>query len=72
MEVYMEKTINIEGMSCEGCSGRIERLLNAMDGVYAIVNLQEKKAYVTVSGAASDDALRAAIEDAGYTVTGIH
>lgn len=68
----MKKVINIEGMSCGHCSARVEKALKAMDGVEAVVNLAQKTATVTLSKEISDEALKTAIEDAGYDVTGIH
>lgn len=67
----MKKTIHIEGMSCSHCTGRVEKALNALDGVCATVSLEEKAAAVTLSKEVSDDVLRAAVTDAGYEVTGI-
>ncbi len=69
--ITMKKTIHIEGMSCSHCSGRVEKALNALDGVAATVSLEEKAATVTLSRDVSDNALRAAVTDAGYDVTGI-
>lgn len=67
----MKKTIMIEGMSCGHCSARVEKALNALDGVEAKVNLEAKSAEVTLSKEVSDDALRKAVEDAGYEVKAI-
>lgn len=69
--VKMEKKILIEGMACHHCSGRVEKVLNEMEGVSATVNLEEKTAYVTVANNTSDSELKKAIEDAGYTVVSI-
>lgn len=68
-EIKMEKKIIIEGMSCSHCSGRVEKALNALPGVTATVDLAAKTA--TVTGSAEDAALKKAVEDAGYTITGI-
>lgn len=66
----MERKIMIEGMACAHCSGRVEKALNALPGVTARVDLAGKCAYV--QGEALDSAaLKKAVEDAGYTVTGI-
>ena len=35
------------------------------------VSLEEKKAFVEAAPSVSDAALKAAVEDAGYTVTGV-
>lgn len=67
----MTKTISIEGMSCGHCSARVEKALNALDGVTATVDLDAKTATVQLSGTVSDEALKNAIVDAGYEVTGI-
>ena len=64
----MEKIIYIEGMSCAHCSRRVENALNELDGVSATVNLEEKSATLTLSKEVSADAIREAIEDAGFTL----
>lgn len=67
----MKKTIKIEGMMCSHCTGRVDKALNALDGVTATVSLEDKAAYVTVDGAVTDEELKKAVVDAGYEVTGI-
>jgi len=67
----MEKTIMIEGMTCSGCSGRVEKLLNKIDGVQAKVSHEENKADVKISGDVSDDVLKSTVESAGFKVVGI-
>ena len=67
----MKKTMMIEGMMCAHCSGRVEAALNALDGVTAHVDLAGKCAQVTLTKDVTDDALRKAVTDAGYTVTAI-
>lgn len=59
------KTLLVEGMSCAGCVGRVERALRAVPDVSsATVNLATERA--TVEGAASEEALIAAIQKTGY------
>ena len=70
-ELTMKKTIKIEGMRCSHCTGRVDKALNALDGVTATVSLEDKAAYVTVDGAVTDEELKKAVVDAGYEVTGI-
>ena len=70
-EITMSKKILVEGMSCGHCSARVEKALNAIDGVTAKVDLEAKTAFVDVTGNVSDDALKKAVEDAGYEVKGI-
>lgn len=66
-EKTMETVIKVNGMMCPHCKARVESVCKAVDGATdAVVDLQEKQ--VTVSGAASLDALKKAITDAGYEV----
>lgn len=67
----MQKIINIEGMSCGHCSARVEKALNALPGVTATVNLEDKTATVNYDGAVSDAQLTQAVTEAGYEVVGI-
>lgn len=56
----------IEGMNCASCVGRIERALNAVPGVlHTAVNLATERA--SVRGLASNEVLKAAVEQAGYS-----
>ena len=63
--------LDVEGMTCASCVGRVERALKAVPGVQsASVNLATERAEVT--GAAVDRALLVkAVEDAGYDVTSL-
>lgn len=67
----MKKVIGIEGMSCGHCAARVEKALNAIEGVSAKVDLKAKNAAVEISGEVSDAALKAAVEDAGYEVISV-
>lgn len=67
----MKKTIYIDGMMCHHCTGRVDKVLNALDGVSAQVSLEEKCAYVTLEKSYTDDELKNIIENEGYTVTEI-
>ena len=67
----MTKTIHIEGMMCPHCVRHATEALNKLEGVSAVVSLENKNAVCTISGDVSDEALKAAIIDAGYEVTGI-
>lgn len=66
-----QKTIIVEGMSCGHCSARVEKALNAMEGVEAKVDLAAKTATVTLSKEVNDTDLKKSVEDAGYVVTEI-
>ena len=67
-ETGMEKTMVIEGMMCTHCSGRVESALDAIPGVTAKVDLEQKTATVTAAAGVTEGALRKAVEDAGYKV----
>lgn len=65
----MKVILDIEGMSCEHCSARVEKSLRACGGVESVrVDLEGKCAEVV--GAALDEAaLKEAVESTGYDVT---
>ena len=65
----MEKKVVIEGMMCQHCRAHVDKALNAIPGASATVDLDSKTAVVT--GDVTDEAIRAAVEEAGYQVTGI-
>ncbi|MBR5111123.1 MAG: heavy metal translocating P-type ATPase [Clostridia bacterium] len=67
----MEKTMKIEGMMCMHCSGRVQKALEAVDGVEAAqVSHETGTAVVTMTKAVPDAMLVKAVTDAGYTVVG--
>ena len=68
-EPTMQKTLTIEGMMCAHCAAHVEKALNALPGVTAVVDLAAKTAVVT--GDAGDETLKKAVADAGYQVTDI-
>lgn len=59
--------LDIGGMTCASCAGRIERKLNKLDGVTATVNFATEKATVDVAGEVTPEQLIEAVETAGYT-----
>ena len=65
-----EVKLNIEGMHCTGCSTRLEKVLNNVDGVKgAKVSLEEKKADIKYDETQiSEKELIEAVEDAGFKV----
>ena len=64
----MERMMSVEGMMCTDWSGRVESVLNALPGVRAKVDLEKKIAVISAGAEVTNDALRKAVEDAGYTV----
>lgn len=62
-------TLEVEGMTCASCAGRVERAVKAVPGVTgASVNLAMKTLHADFTGAADPAALAAAITKAGYGV----
>ena len=68
----MTKTMKIEGMMCPHCEAHTKKALEALDGVTeAVADFKAGTAIVTLTADVADDVLRAAVEEAGYTVLGI-
>lgn len=69
----MKKTIQIEGMSCMHCVNAVKKELGELPGVTEVeVSLENKQAVVTFSAEpASEDRIREAIDEAGFTVLAI-
>jgi len=61
-------TLNVSGMTCQGCVASVTRVLKATPGVAdAVVKLDAKSATVTFDPArTSVSALKNAVEDAGF------
>lgn len=53
--------LDIEGMTCASCVGRVERKLGKLEGVEAVVNLPLESARVTVPAGITDDQLTATV-----------
>ena len=58
--------LDIQGMTCASCVGRVERKLGKIDGVEALVNLPLESARITVPTSVSDEQIIATVESAGY------
>lgn len=59
-------TLEVGGMTCQGCAGVIKGGLAAMPGVAAVeVRLAQRRAYVVCDRAVADTALTGAIERSG-------
>ena len=66
------KTMTIEGMTCPHCSARVEKVLNALDGVEARVDLAAKTATIELSQDVDDATLIKAVTDADYQVVSLN
>lgn len=68
----MKKEIKIDGMHCEHCVARIEAALSAVSGVDKVkVNLKKGLAKLECADVVADSVLKEAVENLGFTVTGI-
>ncbi|MBL8479019.1 MAG: copper-translocating P-type ATPase [Sterolibacteriaceae bacterium] len=62
--------IAIGGMTCAACATRIEKQLNKLEGVEAVVNLAAERAHIRyVPGQASPEQLVATVVKTGFTAT---
>ena len=62
----MNKVVTIDGMMCNNCARHVQEALSALGAEVKVV-LEEKKAYLT-NTSLSDEQIKLAIEQAGYTV----
>lgn len=69
-------TVDVEGMTCSNCVAHVTEAIEGVDGVLNVsieLRAGEASPVTVVSNEALDDAaLRAAVDEAGYTVTAIH
>jgi len=69
--IMIEKTLQIKGMSCPHCSARVEKVLNAIDGVEAKVDLESNSAKIKLTQDVSDETMKIAVDSIGYEVVGV-
>ena len=68
----MKKVITVEGMMCGHCTGRVQKVLEAVEGVACVeMSLENKTATVELSAEVADEVLAGVITEAGYEVVGI-
>jgi copper chaperone len=65
-----ELTYTVPGMSCEHCRAAVREEISKVAGVSAVEVDLESKRVVVRGEAVEDDAVRAAIDEAGYDVAG--
>ena len=69
----MKKIIHVEGMGCQNCVKHVKEALENLDGVdKAEVSLEKNSAVITFSKDISDEAIKSAIDEAGYDVSEIN
>ena len=68
-DIFMTKTMVIEGMMCMHCENRVRKTLEAVEGVQeVVVSHVDGTAVVTLSKDVSDDTLKSVIVQQGYPV----
>ncbi len=68
----MKKILSIEGMTCGHCVGRVTKALSGLDGVSEVdVQLDEKRALISLDKEIPDELFNKEIENAGYKVVGV-
>ena len=71
-DITMKKLLKVEGMMCQHCVKHVTDALMGVAGVTSVdVNLKKKGALVECSEGVTDEALTAAVKEAGYEVTQI-
>jgi Cu+-exporting ATPase len=66
----MTHIYNITGMSCDGCRSKVEKTLNAIDGIRATVTLNPQEAAITMEKHIPTTQLQDALTAVGkYTIT---
>lgn len=64
-----EIDLAVTGMTCAACVARVEKKLNKLEGVQAVVNLATERAHVELFGDITDSQLVETVERAGYGAT---
>ena len=68
----MKKIIYVEGMGCQNCVKHVKEALETLDGITsADVSLEKNTAVINFTKEISDEAIKSAIDEAGYDVTKI-
>lgn len=63
----VEKTFIISGMSCGGCVNSLTRVLKTVPGVEPL-KIEVGKAVLRMDGTVTSDAIKAAVDQAGFEV----
>ncbi len=71
-EKKMTKTMIVEGMSCGHCTGRVQKALEAVEGVASVeMSLEGKSARIVLNKEVPEEELKNAVTEAGYEVVEI-
>lgn len=69
--VIAKKTMVISGMHCEHCVQSVTDSLNQIDGVSAKVDLEKRRAEISLDREVAEDILIAAVEKEGFFVDSV-
>ena len=69
--VIGRKTVKISGMHCDHCVRSVTEAINKIDGASAKVSLKAQTATVSCDRPVDDEAIRRAVEEAGFQVVSI-
>jgi len=67
----MRKVLSIEGMSCDHCVMHVKNALTELSGISEVVVDLAKKSAVVEGASLDEEAMKAAVAEAGYEVVGI-
>lgn len=68
----MKKNLMISGMTCDHCVRHVTNALEEVPGIQSVsVSLADNRAVVEAEESVTDEALKEAVEEVGYTVTAI-
>ena len=71
-DTTMNKTMIIEGMMCGHCTGRVQKVLEAVQGIASVtMSLENKSAELVLNEEVADETLKAVVTEAGYEVVEI-
>jgi len=63
-----QQSYTVDGMTCEHCVASVTEEVSELDGVTDVsVDLDSGRVVVTTEAPVTDDAVRAAVSEAGYT-----
>ena len=60
----------VTGMTCENCARRVENALNGLDGVWAKVRIDSRKAVIRCKELPQEAAIRSVVREVGYGLRG--
>jgi len=69
--IMADTTYTVSGMTCQHCVASVTEEIGEIDGVQAVdVDLDSGRVTVTSEAPVSDEAVRAAVTEAGYQLAG--